>query len=84
MKLFLLVENGGDGSYIIRFILDKNLINKLSQAYDDGKLDYDAPGVDGDGFSYETITVPDDSTSESLGIHITTEADFELLFPKGI
>lgn len=69
MKLFILVSDGGDGSYHPVYTLDPALIAKMKEAADSGKMDYEnGYGCDGDGFHYDTIEVPDGSTAESLGI----------------
>lgn len=66
--LYILIEDCGDGSYTNRFCLDKSLIERQEDLYENGNLDYGAAGVDGDGFSYSEVTVPDGSTPESLGL----------------
>lgn len=69
MKLYLLVSNGGDGSYSINKTLNKEWIDEQQRRYDNGESDFEFdPGIDGDGFHYDTIEVPDGSTLESLGI----------------
>ena len=80
MKLFVLISNGGDGSYYPTYVVDERIIAKYKEKDEKGELDseYDL-GVDGDGFHYDTITVPDGSTEESLGITFTT---FESLFDE--
>lgn len=65
MKLFILVNDCGDGSYSLRYTLDAGLIAKLNDY--DGFADQHA-GFDAEGFNPRSITVPDDSTYESLGI----------------
>lgn len=86
MKLYVLISNGGDGSYNPLYVLDQKVIDLLEDAYNDDKLDYEcAPGVDGDGFHYGTITVPDDSTAESLGLSrysIFSAKDFSLMIEE--
>ena len=69
-KLFLLVSSGGDGSYAIRYTFNEEWINAQEVAYSNDELDceYDI-GVDGDGFHYDTVLVPNECTLESLGIH---------------
>lgn len=67
MKLYMLIQNSGDGSYSIRYTLDANLISKLEN-------------FDGDGFNPRSIEVPDGSTYESLGISqwsIAQPSDYE-------
>lgn len=66
--LYILISNGGDGSYSTNYTLDPALIQKLREAYDNDLMDYDDVGCDGDGFHYDTINVPFDATYESLGI----------------
>lgn len=78
--LYVLVSDGGDGSYHPQYILDSNIVFKLQRAYDKGIMDYEnGIGVDGDGFHYSVIQVPDDATAESLGISICVEEDFGVL-----
>jgi hypothetical protein len=69
-KLFILIADGGDGSYYPQFTFDEQWIAKQEQKYADGKIGYPDLGCDydGDGFHYETLTVPNECTLESLGI----------------
>ena len=67
-KLFVLISDGGDGSYNPRFTFNEEWIKKQEVLHQDGKLDYDSLGCDGDGFHYTTLTVPDECTLQSLGI----------------
>ena len=46
--------------------------------YDEGELEHGDTGVDGDGFHYDTLSVPDDATYESLGISIYSTAEDDL------
>lgn len=73
-KLYILTENMGDGSNSLNFSLDRNIVDQWQAAADNDLLDYTDPGMDGDGFGYTTLTVPDDTTYESLGLH-----DFQVL-----
>lgn len=74
-KLFVLVSDGGDGSYNTQYTMNETWIAKQQEKYDnDGYEDY-AIGVDGDGFHYKTLTVPDECTLESLGIHFDCAVD---------
>lgn len=67
--LYVLVSDGGDGSYNINFTMNQEWIDKQQEAYDEGDVDYEyGIGIDGDGFSYRTINVPKGSTLKSLGI----------------
>ena len=71
MKLYILISDGGDGSYYPQFTLNGQLIEKLQKAADEGLMHYDnGVGMDGDGFHFEAINVPDGSTPESLGISV--------------
>jgi hypothetical protein len=67
--LYVLVADGGDGSYNPKFTLDAAWIDRQEDLYEAGELEYDAVGVDGDGFHYTVIQVPSDATYESLGIN---------------
>ena len=68
-SLYILIQNMGDGSNSLSYSLDPDIVDGWREAYRQSKLDYDAPGVDGDGFTARTLKVPDDATYESLGIH---------------
>lgn len=68
-NLFLLVQDGGDGSYSICATFNKGFVDRMERLYDKDELEHGDPGVDGDGFHYMTLTVPDECTLESLGIH---------------
>ena len=67
-KLFVLVSNGGDGSYYPHFTFNEEWIERRHEAYDLDELEYDSLGCDGDGFHYEVLTVPDECTLQSLGV----------------
>lgn len=68
-KLYVLVSNNGDGSYSANFTMNKKWIDKQQVRYNAGESDYEYDvGVDGDGFHYTTLTLPDECTLESLGI----------------
>ena len=70
-RLFILVSDGGDGSYYPKFTMNANLVSKLQDAYINGQMDYEnGIGCDGDGFHYEIMNVPDGSTAESMGIRL--------------
>lgn len=67
-KLYILVADGGDGSYHPQFTMNEEWIKQQQDRYDEEGYDEYAIGVDGDGFHYYTLMVPDDATLESLGI----------------
>lgn len=67
-KLFVFVSDGGDGSYSTQFTFNEEWVKKQQELYDNGVLEYPELGVDGDGFHYRTLTVPDECTLQSLGI----------------
>lgn len=48
------------------------MIEYLEKRYNDDKSESGDIGVDGDGFHYSTINVPDGSTGESLGVFLLT------------
>lgn len=65
MKLHILIKNNGDGSSSPRFVLDPAV---LQACQDNFECSESHPGVDGDGFHYTSIEVPDNSTAQSLGL----------------
>ena len=67
-KLFVLVSDCGDGSYSPRYTFNEEWIKKQEELDDNGELDCECLGCDGDGFHYDVLTVPDECTLESLGI----------------
>lgn len=68
-KLYVLISDGGDGSYSPQFTMNEEWIKQQQDKYDEDGYEEWAIGVDGDGFHYTVITVPDDATLKSLGIH---------------
>lgn len=80
-KLFVIVSDGGDGSYYPNYTLNEVLIIRLQEAYDLDLMDYDSGiGCDGDGFHYDTITIPDECTPESMGISVLDDDYAEQFF----
>lgn len=72
--LYLVIQNCGDGSNTIQYTFDETLINKMKEMYNKDELSDSY--MDGDGFHYDTLNVPDECTYESLGIHYPlTEQD---------
>jgi hypothetical protein len=67
-NLYILISDGGDGSYSLSYTMDGEMIARMQEAYDNDELDEWVPGVDGDGFNYQTLTIPDECTYKSLGI----------------
>ena len=81
MKLYVLISDGGDGSYYPHYTLNPDLIAKLEEADERGLMTYEnGIGCDGDGFHYDTITVPDGSTPESLGITVLEDTYADSFF----
>lgn len=69
-KLFILVSDAGDGSYNPHFTFNEEWIEKQEERYGNGEIcGPDDLGCDGDGFHYKVLTVPDECTLKSLGIH---------------
>jgi hypothetical protein len=66
--LYVLICNAGDGSNYLQFSMSSEWIAKQQERDNNGELDYDSVGVDGDGFSYTTLNIPEEATPESLGI----------------
>jgi hypothetical protein len=67
-NLYILVTDAGDGSYYLSYTFNSEWIEKVKDLYHQGKLEWDFPGMDGDGFNYKVLTVPEECTLESLGI----------------
>ena len=69
-KLFVLTSDSGDGSYSTQYTMSEEWIAKQHEreVADDFEYDGSDIGVDGDGFHYDTLTVPDECTLASLGI----------------
>ena len=69
-KLFVLISDGGDGSYYPKYTFNEEWIKQMEQKAEDdwhGMCDGHV-GCDGDGFHYDVLMVPDACTPESLGI----------------
>jgi len=66
--LYVLVSDGGDGSYYPHYTFNEAWIKAREALADADKLDYQSMGCDGDGFHVDTLTLPDECTYESLGI----------------
>lgn len=66
--VFVLVSDGGDGSYYPRFTMNEEFINTLDMLHNSGVMDYENGYADGDGFHYETFQVPDDLTLAQMGL----------------
>lgn len=74
-QIFILIKNNGDGSGSLQFVIDETLIDAMHKANDLGLLDCENhAGVDGDGFHYTTLNVPETMTLEELGI-----SEFQIL-----
>jgi hypothetical protein len=67
-ELYILISDGGDGSYYPYYTFNKEWVNEQERRSDEGELDYDSLGCDGDGFHYDTINVPTECTLQTLGI----------------
>lgn len=75
-KLFILISDGGDGSYSSHFTFDADFVQQLQERYNAGHLEHGDLGVDGDGFHYSTLDLPDDSTLESIGVRYDAATDY--------
>lgn len=74
-KLFILINDGGDGSYYPQFTFNAEWIAKMEEKELNGELCCPDIGCDGDGFHYTTLNVPEDCALESLGIHSDCATD---------
>lgn len=76
--LYVLISNAGDGSYYTNYILDPIVIEIMKKADQMDLLDYEYDmGVDGDGFHYSEIKIPDYLTPEMMGISVYTMEDLK-------
>ncbi len=68
-KLFVFIINGGDGSYSTNYTFDEDWLDRLNDMIDNEELPDGVweMYVDGDGFHYDTLMVPDECTPESMG-----------------
>jgi len=73
-KLFLLVSDGGDGSYSIQATMNEAWIKQRQEAYDSGE-EFEGVGFDADGFNYKVVTVPGECTLQSLGFRYDVVSD---------
>ena len=71
--LYVLISDGGDGSYYPHYTFNGEWIEKMEASAEYGDI-----GVDGDGFHYDALTVPDECTLESLGIRYDAAEDYEV------
>jgi len=80
--LYLLVSNGGDGSYSISGTFNEDWIQFQEDRYENGDSDYEYdPGVDGDGFHYTTLSLPDECTIQSIDLHYDAADDWDGVNP---
>lgn len=63
--LYVLTSDGGDGSRSVHYTFNSLFIQGLNDR--SHEMDYDDLGCDGDGFGYDTLSVPDECTPESMG-----------------
>lgn len=81
--LYVLISDGGDGSSYPCYTFDSDFIAQLQKADDDGLLACDnGIGVDGDGFHYSVLNVPEHCTAQSLGIELIDPKEFAGLFNR--
>jgi hypothetical protein len=66
-KLFVLVSDGGDGSYNPVYTFNEKWIQEQEERYENDELDYESVGCDVDGFHYDILYVPDECTPETMG-----------------
>lgn len=81
--LYVLISESGDGSSYPRYTFDSDFIAQLQKADDDGVMARDnGIGVDGDGFHYSVLNVPEHCTAQSLGIKLIDPKQFSKLFKR--
>lgn len=67
-QLYVLVGNNGDGSTTVYGTFNKLLLDRLEQ-YLEACSDRRDQFYDGDGFHYQTWTLPDECTNQSVGFY---------------
>lgn len=75
-EIYLLIGSNGDGSYTIHYITDKKLLDRLEAAEDTADFER-CPGLDGDGFHYDTLIIPANWTDDMLEITPATKEDVD-------
>lgn len=79
--LYILVNDCGDGSYSLQYVLDANVIKAMEEAYSQGLIDAENhAGIDGDGLNYKEINIPASFTAEDLGISVYSLITLESFF----
>lgn len=70
-NLYVVIKNCGDGSSTACYTFNEKWIRSHEFRYEAGLMDcYEMEEwCDGDGFHYDILTVPEECTLESLGIH---------------
>lgn len=66
-KLYVLVSDGGDGSYYPNYTMNPDFIRRMNERDEAGQLDCEDLGCDGDGFHYDTLMVPRFLTLGDIG-----------------
>ena len=66
--LYVVVIDCGDGSYHPGYTFNSEWVLQQEQAAQNGELDFGSGMVDGDGFHYDVLMVPECCTLQSLGI----------------
>ena len=73
-NLYVLVTNNGDGSSSTHYTFNSGWVAHMEALEESGEIDYEY-WCDGDGFHYDTLTVPEECTLESLDIHTDVAED---------
>lgn len=69
--LYVLISDGGDGSYYPQYTFNTELIQKLEKAAEEDRMNYEnGIGCDGGGFHYDVIQVPVECTPESMKLRM--------------
>lgn len=72
-KLFVLISDNGDGSQSAHYTTNEAWVTAMAARENSESGDV---GTDGDGFHYDTLTIPDDCTLATLGITSDAAVDF--------
>ena len=73
-NLYVMSKNNGDGSSSVVATFNKELIDEMEEKYNEGELDCET-WADGDGFHYQTWTVPDECTAKSMNFYELNRED---------
>lgn len=76
--VYLFTQDNGDGSSSIVAVSDPQVVSEIKELMDDDMWDFENGfGVDGDGFHYMTMYLPDELDLNTLGISFWDAEDLK-------